>query len=342
MAQSRCREESSRLEYGLDHGRPASVLVRAPGRGRRPDGSDQIEPVAGDSVMVTWRDGGGEEQAYTFASAADRTACPVTHTLPRHYPTCAPRTHLARHTVQGCGAVPRRSPVFFLLKLLFLPIWLPLKLIRELIEHAGRRRRHYGAGQRRYGGGRMAVVLAVVAIAIIGGIAAALGAGSNGSGKRPASASSPPAAVSASASTTAAAAVSASASTTATAPVSANAAAAAGGTHSSAPVPAANPQPATGPGGCHPFSDERTCYEPGEFCRTSDHGVTGLAGDGETITCKNNDGWRWEPASAAGANNPPPPQSPPTASATPTRSPSPTTPPTPTPTSSPLPQPQRA
>jgi hypothetical protein len=23
--------------------------------------------------------------------------------------------------------------------------------------------------------------------------------------------------------------------------------------------------------------------------------VTGVAGDGETITCEDNDGWRWEP-----------------------------------------------
>jgi hypothetical protein len=59
------------------------------------------------------------------------------------------------------------------------------------------------------------------------------------------------------------------------------------------------PSPTTAPPapvGCHPLSDEGTCYEPGEFCRDSDHGVTGLAGDGETITCEDNDGWRWEPA----------------------------------------------
>jgi hypothetical protein len=46
---------------------------------------------------------------------------------------------------------------------------------------------------------------------------------------------------------------------------------------------------------CYPISDEGTCYEPGEFCRDDDHGMTGLAGDGETITCEDNDGWRWEP-----------------------------------------------
>ncbi|MGD0555901.1 MAG: hypothetical protein ABSA93_13065 [Streptosporangiaceae bacterium] len=47
---------------------------------------------------------------------------------------------------------------------------------------------------------------------------------------------------------------------------------------------------------CTPISDEGTCYEPGEYCRDDDHGVTGVAGDGETITCEDNDGWRWEPS----------------------------------------------
>lgn len=64
----------------------------------------------------------------------------------------------------------------------------------------------------------------------------------------------------------------------------------------SAPPPAApSPPPATA-ASCYPLSDEGTCYEPGEFCRDSDHGVTGVAGDGETITCEDNDGWRWEPS----------------------------------------------
>src|SRR5216684_2854236 len=49
------------------------------------------------------------------------------------------------------------------------------------------------------------------------------------------------------------------------------------------------------PAGCYPLSNEGTCYEPGEFCRNSDHGVTGVAGDGKTIKCEDNDGWRWEP-----------------------------------------------
>jgi hypothetical protein len=70
----------------------------------------------------------------------------------------------------------------------------------------------------------------------------------------------------------------------------------------SAPPAAAAPQPtAAAPppppaASCHPLSDEGTCYEPGEFCRDDDHGVTGVAGNGETIVCEDNDGWRWEPA----------------------------------------------
>lgn len=48
---------------------------------------------------------------------------------------------------------------------------------------------------------------------------------------------------------------------------------------------------------CTPLSNEGTCYEPGEYCRTTDHGATGIAGDGEAIICEDNDGWRWEPTS---------------------------------------------
>jgi len=47
---------------------------------------------------------------------------------------------------------------------------------------------------------------------------------------------------------------------------------------------------------CYPISDENTCYQPGEFCRDDDHGVTGRTADGESIICEDNDGWRWEPA----------------------------------------------
>jgi hypothetical protein len=73
---------------------------------------------------------------------------------------------------------------------------------------------------------------------------------------------------------------------------------------SAAPAPAApTPAPPTPappssapPASCQPLTNAGNCYEPGESCRDSDHGVTGLAGDGETITCQDNDGWRWEPS----------------------------------------------
>jgi hypothetical protein len=63
-------------------------------------------------------------------------------------------------------------------------------------------------------------------------------------------------------------------------------------------TPAAAPAPpaSTAPAGCYPLSNEGTCYEPGEYCRDADHGMSGVAGDGEAITCEDNDGWRWEPA----------------------------------------------
>jgi hypothetical protein len=56
------------------------------------------------------------------------------------------------------------------------------------------------------------------------------------------------------------------------------------------------PPPTTAPVSCTPLSNEGTCYEPGEFCRSSDHGASGIAGDGKAITCEDNDGWRWEPS----------------------------------------------
>lgn len=50
---------------------------------------------------------------------------------------------------------------------------------------------------------------------------------------------------------------------------------------------------------CTPLTNGGKCYEPGEFCRKSDHGATGVAGNGETIVCTDNNGWRWEPLHAA-------------------------------------------
>lgn len=64
------------------------------------------------------------------------------------------------------------------------------------------------------------------------------------------------------------------------------------------PAPPAAPVSTPAPAGpsCYPLSDGGTCYEPGEYCRDSDHGAHGIAGDGEAIVCEDDDGWRWEPA----------------------------------------------
>jgi hypothetical protein len=63
-------------------------------------------------------------------------------------------------------------------------------------------------------------------------------------------------------------------------------------------TPAAAPTPPASTAGpsCYPLTNGGKCYEPGEYCRNSDHGMSGVAGDGEAIVCKDNDGWRWEPA----------------------------------------------
>jgi hypothetical protein len=50
------------------------------------------------------------------------------------------------------------------------------------------------------------------------------------------------------------------------------------------------------PTACYPKTDSGNCYEPGEYCRDDDHGTSGVAGDGEAITCEDNNGWRWEPS----------------------------------------------
>lgn len=48
--------------------------------------------------------------------------------------------------------------------------------------------------------------------------------------------------------------------------------------------------------GCHPTTSSGNCYEPGEFCSSAEHGETGVAGDGKSITCENTDPgstWHW-------------------------------------------------
>lgn len=60
-------------------------------------------------------------------------------------------------------------------------------------------------------------------------------------------------------------------------------------------VTRARPTSAPPASSCYPLSNSGTCYEPGEYCRDSDHGARGVAGDGEAIECEDNNGWRWEP-----------------------------------------------
>jgi phosphatidylserine/phosphatidylglycerophosphate/cardiolipin synthase-like enzyme len=59
--------------------------------------------------------------------------------------------------------------------------------------------------------------------------------------------------------------------------------------------PTSAPSPSPVAAGCTPIDDEGGCYEPGEYCRDDDHGATGRAGDGQTITCEDKNGtWFWE------------------------------------------------
>jgi hypothetical protein len=68
-----------------------------------------------------------------------------------------------------------------------------------------------------------------------------------------------------------------------------------------APVHTVNAPPAPRPvqttpqtQGCYPQTDKGKCYTPGEFCRDSDHGKSGIDADGDAIKCEDNDDWRWE------------------------------------------------
>lgn len=61
------------------------------------------------------------------------------------------------------------------------------------------------------------------------------------------------------------------------------------------PTPTPVPSPTPTPAGCYPLTNSGNCYEPGEYCRADDYGTSGVAGDGEAITCEYNNGWRWEP-----------------------------------------------
>ena len=74
-------------------------------------------------------------------------------------------------------------------------------------------------------------------------------------------------------------------------------------TSASPPAATTSPTSAQSPtnpttAGCSPIDDEGGCYEPGEYCRDDDHGMTGRAGDGESIICEDENGtWYWESTS---------------------------------------------
>jgi cardiolipin synthase A/B len=55
------------------------------------------------------------------------------------------------------------------------------------------------------------------------------------------------------------------------------------------------PTPSPTPTSCYPTTSSGHCYKPGEYCSNADHGMRGVAGDGESIVCEDDNGWRWEP-----------------------------------------------
>ncbi|HEX3828853.1 MAG TPA: phospholipase D-like domain-containing protein, partial [Sporichthyaceae bacterium] len=46
--------------------------------------------------------------------------------------------------------------------------------------------------------------------------------------------------------------------------------------------------------GCTPLTNAGNCYRPGEQCRTADRGSAGIDAEGRPISCRENNGWRWE------------------------------------------------
>jgi hypothetical protein len=52
------------------------------------------------------------------------------------------------------------------------------------------------------------------------------------------------------------------------------------------------PGASSAPSSCYPQTKKGNCYEPGEMCRKSDRGASGVSGGGESIVCRDNDGWR--------------------------------------------------
>jgi hypothetical protein len=53
--------------------------------------------------------------------------------------------------------------------------------------------------------------------------------------------------------------------------------------------------PSAGPGGCYPLSSSGNCYRAGQFCSASDNGKSGIAANGQKITCRpSGNRYRWE------------------------------------------------
>ena len=44
---------------------------------------------------------------------------------------------------------------------------------------------------------------------------------------------------------------------------------------------------------CYPTASSGNCYQPGQICPSSYYGATGVAEDGTTIICQDDNGWRW-------------------------------------------------
>jgi hypothetical protein len=44
---------------------------------------------------------------------------------------------------------------------------------------------------------------------------------------------------------------------------------------------------------CYPTTGNGNCYQPGQYCPSSYYGATGVAEDGTTIICQDNNGGRW-------------------------------------------------
>ena len=63
------------------------------------------------------------------------------------------------------------------------------------------------------------------------------------------------------------------------------------------PPPTAAPglPPPPGAAGCHPVTSGGNCYKAGQFCPTAYHGASGIASNGQSITCRpSGTRWKWQ------------------------------------------------